>query len=117
MLPLQEADAVRDLFEAKGQKVAAVVVEPTAANTGAVPRQPGFTKGVCEITRTVDALPVFDEVMTGFRVALGSAHAHHGGIDMAPFEFEAGITTRAQSDYVVDAPVAAAKRVVNGIKK
>ena len=65
--------AVRDAFQAHPDQIAAVIVEPVAGNMGVVPPQPGFLEHVRELTREHGALLIFDEVITGFRVALGGA--------------------------------------------
>src|SRR5881628_2291543 len=62
---------VRDLLRRRGPEIAAVIVEPVAGNMGVVPPRPGFLEGLREITRAHDAVLIFDEVITGFRVAYG----------------------------------------------
>ena len=71
--PFNDLEAVRALFAARGREIAAVIVEPVAGNMGVVPPRPGFLEGLREITRTHGALLIFDEVITGFRVAYGGA--------------------------------------------
>ena len=71
-------DAVRDLFRRRGGEIAAVIVEPVAGNMGVVPPQPGFLEGLREETTRHGALLIFDEVITGFRVAFGGAQARYG---------------------------------------
>ena len=75
VLPYNDIGAVNELLGAVGPEIAAVVVEPVAGNMGVVPPQPGFLEELRELTRGVGALLIFDEVMTGFRVALGGAQA------------------------------------------
>ena len=70
--------AVRAAFEAHPGLIAAVIVEPVAANVGVIPPAPGFLEGLREITAANGALLVFDEVITGFRVAHGGAQARYG---------------------------------------
>src|SRR5204863_7033917 len=70
--------AVRDLFRAKGDAIAAVIVEPVAGNMGVVPPASGFLEGLREVTRAHGALLIFDEVITGFRVAYGGAQEKYG---------------------------------------
>jgi glutamate-1-semialdehyde 2,1-aminomutase len=65
--------AVRDAFQAHPGQIAAVIVEPVAGNMGVVPPEPGFLQHLRELTREHGALLIFDEVITGFRVALGGA--------------------------------------------
>jgi glutamate-1-semialdehyde 2,1-aminomutase len=64
---------VEAYFRAEGREIAAVVVEPIAANMGVVPPAAGFLEGLRRVTREHGALLVFDEVITGFRVARGGA--------------------------------------------
>ncbi len=70
--------SVRALFDRYGQDIAAVIVEPVAGNMGVVPPRPGFLESLREITRQAGALLVFDEVITGFRVAYGGAQSLYG---------------------------------------
>ncbi|MDQ3447613.1 MAG: glutamate-1-semialdehyde 2,1-aminomutase, partial [Chloroflexota bacterium] len=73
-----DLQSVRTLFAAHGQGIAAVIVEPVAANMGVVPPEPGFLEGLRALTREHGSLLVFDEVITGFRVARGGAQARYG---------------------------------------
>ena len=73
-----DLDAIRDLFRTRGAEIAAVIVEPVAGNMGVVPPAPGFLQGLREITSSAGALLVFDEVITGFRLAYGGAQAVYG---------------------------------------
>jgi glutamate-1-semialdehyde 2,1-aminomutase len=75
VLPYNDADAVESLFRERGTEVAAVIVEPIAANMGVVPPEPGFLETLREVTAASGALLIFDEVITGFRVAFGGAQA------------------------------------------
>jgi glutamate-1-semialdehyde 2,1-aminomutase len=75
--PYNDLDAVRRLFE-HHPDIAAVIVEPVAANMGVVPPQPGFLEGLRELTRSSGALLIFDEVITGFRMAYGGAQGLYG---------------------------------------
>ena len=70
--------SVEAIFAAHPDSVAAVVVEPVAANNGVIPPAPGFLAGLRELTTRYGALLVFDEVITGFRLALGGAQAYYG---------------------------------------
>jgi glutamate-1-semialdehyde 2,1-aminomutase len=78
VVPYNDLAATRALFEARGQEIAALIIEPVVGNMGCVPPDPGYLEGLRELTRQHGALLVFDEVMTGFRVALGGAQAHYG---------------------------------------
>ena len=71
--PYNDPDAVQGLFETFPTEIAAVIVEPVAGNMGVVPPEPEFLERLREITQRHDALLIFDEVMTGFRVAYGGA--------------------------------------------
>lgn len=73
-----DAVAVEAAFEAHPGRIAAVIVEPVAANVGVVPPAPGFLAGLRDITARHGALLVFDEVITGFRLARGGAQARYG---------------------------------------
>jgi glutamate-1-semialdehyde 2,1-aminomutase len=73
-----DLDAVERLFAARRDGVAAVLVEPVAGNMGVVPPRPGFLEGLREITARYEALLVFDEVMTGWRVHPRGAQALYG---------------------------------------
>ena len=73
-----DLDSVRALFEARGGEIAAVVLEPVAANMGVVPPAEGFLEGLRSLTRAYDSLLIFDEVITGFRIAYGGAGAYYG---------------------------------------
>lgn len=70
--------AVEALFEANPRQIAAVIVEPVAGNMGVVPPAGDFLTGLRVLTQDHDTLLIFDEVMTGFRVALGGAQALYG---------------------------------------
>ena len=65
--PYNDADAVDALFAARGDEIAAVIVEPIAANMGVVPPGPGSSSALRELCTTHGALLIFDEVITGFR--------------------------------------------------
>jgi glutamate-1-semialdehyde 2,1-aminomutase len=69
--------AVRDAFQAHPGAIAAVIVEPVAGNMGVVPAAPGFLEHLRQMTRGQGALLIFDEVITGFRIALGGAQERY----------------------------------------
>src|SRR5205823_9295022 len=73
-----DVDRVQALFREAGDQIAAVIVEPVAANMGVVPPAPGFLRGLRSACDQHGALLVFDEVITGFRVAPGGAQALFG---------------------------------------
>jgi glutamate-1-semialdehyde 2,1-aminomutase len=73
--PFNDLAAVAALFEANPGQIAGVIVEPVAGNMGVIPPAEGFLSGLRQLTGQHDALLIFDEVMTGFRVALGGAQA------------------------------------------
>lgn len=66
-----DLESVRVLFEANKNEIAALIVEPVAGNMGCIPPQPGFLEGLRQICTDNQALLIFDEVMTGFRLAKG----------------------------------------------
>ena len=72
-----DSDSVKELFEREQERIAAVLVEPVAANMGVVPPQPGFLSSLREITAQYGALLIFDEVITGFRLAPGGAQEYY----------------------------------------
>jgi glutamate-1-semialdehyde 2,1-aminomutase len=76
--PFNDLSAVEALFEANPAQIAGVIVEPVAGNMGVVPPIEGFLAGLRELTQQHGALLIFDEVMTGFRVALGGAQGLYG---------------------------------------
>ena len=71
-------DSVTQLFETYGDDIAAVIVEPVAANMGVVLPADGFLSFLRDITQQYGALLIFDEVITGFRLGLGGAQAYYG---------------------------------------
>jgi glutamate-1-semialdehyde 2,1-aminomutase len=76
--PYNDLEAMRRLFRDRGGEVAAVIVEPVAGNMGVVPPTSGFLAGLRELCTAHGALLIFDEVITGFRVARGGAQALYG---------------------------------------
>ena len=74
-LPFNDSSKVRDLFAAEGDNIACVIVEPVGGNMGVVPPQNGFLETLREVTNQVGAVLIFDEVITGFRVALGGVQS------------------------------------------
>lgn len=77
-VPYNNLDAIQAAFDAYGEDIAAVIVEPIAGNMGVVPPQPGFLEGLRSITTQFGSLLIFDEVMTGFRVGLNCAQGLYG---------------------------------------
>ena len=77
-LPYNDLGTVQQLFETRGSEIAAVIVEPIAGNMGLVMPGPGFLDGLRELCTKHGALLVFDEVMTGARVAPGGAQELYG---------------------------------------
>lgn len=77
-LEYNNAEQVKELFAEKGSEIAAIIIEPIAGNMGCVPPVPGFLETLREVCDESGALLIFDEVMTGFRVARGSAQGHYG---------------------------------------
>ena len=77
-LPFNSIAAVEKAFAERGAQIAALIVEPIVGNMGCVPPAPGFLEALRELTARHGALLIFDEVMTGFRVALGGAQERYG---------------------------------------
>jgi glutamate-1-semialdehyde 2,1-aminomutase len=77
-VPFNDLEAVERLMSARGGEVAVIVVEPVAGNMGVVPPAPGFLEGLRRLCDEHRALLLFDEVITGFRVAYGGAQALYG---------------------------------------
>jgi glutamate-1-semialdehyde 2,1-aminomutase len=73
--PYNDLSGVENLFRQHAGKLAAIIVEPVAANMGVVEPAPGFLEGLREITKREGALLIFDEVITGFRMAYGGAQS------------------------------------------
>ena len=78
VLPYNDLEAVRDLFARQGEEFAAIILEPVAGNMGCVPPEEGYLEGLREITNDYGTLLIFDEVMTGFRLARGGAQERFG---------------------------------------
>jgi len=77
-LPYNDIEALTALFETRGRDIAAVIVEPVAGNMGLVPPRPGFLEAIVGVAEKHGALAIFDEVMTGSRVARGGAQERYG---------------------------------------
>jgi glutamate-1-semialdehyde 2,1-aminomutase len=78
VLPYNDLGAVRDLFAREGEQFAAIILEPVAGNMGCVPPKKGYLEELREITNDYGTLLIFDEVITGFRLALGGAQERFG---------------------------------------
>ncbi len=78
VLPYNDLEAVRTLFEERGEEIAAVILEPVCGNMGCVPPAEGYLEGLREITQRYGTVLIFDEVMTGFRLARGGAQERYG---------------------------------------
>lgn len=77
-LPYNDLEATVEAFAHVGGQIACIIVEPVAGNMGCIPPVSGFLEGLRALCDRYGALLIFDEVMTGFRVALGGAQAHYG---------------------------------------
>ncbi|MBD9517846.1 glutamate-1-semialdehyde 2,1-aminomutase [Pseudomonas sp. PDM22] len=77
-LPYNDIAAVEKTLAEVGKDVACIIVEPVAGNMNCVPPAPGFLEGLRRLCDQHGVVLIFDEVMTGFRVALGGAQAHYG---------------------------------------
>lgn len=76
--PFNDLEAVEAVFKQHGDDIACIIVEPVAGNMGCIPPVPGYLEGLREICTRYGALLIFDEVMTGFRVARGGAQELFG---------------------------------------
>jgi glutamate-1-semialdehyde 2,1-aminomutase len=77
-LPFNSVEAVEEAFRAHGPRIASIIVEPVVGNMGCVPPRPGYLEALRDVTTRHGALLIFDEVMTGFRVAFGGAQQRFG---------------------------------------
>jgi len=77
VIPYNDLDAAREVFDKYGEDIACVIVEPVAGNMGVVLPEPGYLEGLRQLTKSSGALLIFDEVMSGFRVAMGGAQAKY----------------------------------------
>ena len=77
-LPYNDIEAVTSLMDARGDEIACIIVEPVAGNMGCVPPAEGFLETLRKETEKHGTVLIFDEVMTGFRVAYGGAQALYG---------------------------------------
>jgi glutamate-1-semialdehyde 2,1-aminomutase len=77
-LPYNDREALAALFAAKGESLAAVIVEPVVGNMGVVPPEPGFLQDIVRLCTAHGAVSIFDEVMTGSRVARGGMQERVG---------------------------------------
>src|SRR5699024_4912909 len=79
-------ESVKALFEEHKGEIACIILEPVAGNMGCIPPNSGFLKALREVCDVHDALLIFDEVMTGFRLAKGGAQEYYGiGADIVTF--------------------------------
>ncbi|MFK7161723.1 glutamate-1-semialdehyde 2,1-aminomutase [Marinospirillum sp. MEB164] len=76
-LPYNDIPALEACFAQVGQEIACIIVEPVAGNMNCIPPQPGYLEALRRVCDQYGTLLIFDEVMTGFRVALGGAQAHY----------------------------------------
>lgn len=77
-LPYNDSDSVRNLFNDIGEQIACIIVEPVAGNMNCVPPEPGFLQTLRDVCDQFHSVLIFDEVMTGFRVALSGAQGLYG---------------------------------------
>jgi glutamate-1-semialdehyde 2,1-aminomutase len=78
VLPYNDLEAVWELFKERGEEMAAVILEPVCGNMGCVPPEEGYLERLREITQRYGTVLIFDEVMTGFRLARGGAQERYG---------------------------------------
>ncbi|MDR4504992.1 MAG: glutamate-1-semialdehyde 2,1-aminomutase [Candidatus Scalindua sp.] len=72
-IPFNDIDVVREVCDKRGKEIACIILEPIAGNMGVIPPKKGYLEGLREITDSHGIVLIFDEVMTGFRVAYGGA--------------------------------------------
>jgi glutamate-1-semialdehyde 2,1-aminomutase len=77
-LPYNDLDAAQELFASSGDEIAGLIIEPVAGNMNCIPPRPGYLQALRELCTRHGAVLIFDEVMTGFRVALGGAQERYG---------------------------------------
>jgi glutamate-1-semialdehyde 2,1-aminomutase len=77
-MPFNDLEAAKTILAERGADVACVILEPVAGNMGVIPPQEGYLQGLRALTEDCGALLIFDEVMTGFRVAMGGAQERYG---------------------------------------
>jgi len=77
-LTYNDLASVEKVFDSMGDEIACIIVEPVAGNMNCIPPVPGFLEGLRRVCDTHGSVLIFDEVMTGFRVALGGAQEHYG---------------------------------------
>ena len=77
-LPYNDFDAATALFEQQGKEIAGLIIEPVVGNANCIPPREGYLQHLRALCTQYGALLIFDEVMTGFRVALGGAQAYYG---------------------------------------
>ena len=78
VVPYNQLAPIREILEAQGEQVAAIIVEPVAGNMGVVAPAPGFLQGLRDLCNEFGVVLIFDEVITGFRLALGGAQELYG---------------------------------------
>ncbi len=77
-LTFNDLEGIQETFRVLGEKIACIIVEPVAGNMNCIPPVPGFLEGLRQICDDYGSVLIFDEVMTGFRVAMGGAQARYG---------------------------------------
>ncbi len=77
-VPFNDLEGAQALFDAHGDKIACLIIEPVVGNAGVILPQPGYLEGLRALTKQHGALLILDEVMTGFRVAMGGAQQRYG---------------------------------------
>lgn len=77
-LPYNDMEAIKEIFAEEGDEIAAVILEPVAANMGVVPPAEGYLEFLRDITEEHGSLLIFDEVITGFRMVAGGAQEYYG---------------------------------------
>ncbi len=77
-MPYNDLEAARAIFEARGEDIACIIIEPVPGNMGVILPEDGYLQGLRELTQQHKSLLIFDEVMSGFRIAMGGAEERFG---------------------------------------
>ena len=78
IMPFNDIDALKKLFDEHGRSIAGIIMEPIVGNMGCVPPRPGYLQSIRQLCDQYNTVLIFDEVMTGFRVAYGGAQSLYG---------------------------------------
>jgi glutamate-1-semialdehyde 2,1-aminomutase len=107
-LPFNDLELVTDMFKRDGERIAAIIVEPTLGNSFGVMPEPGFLEGLRKLSDECGSALIFDEVKTGFRIAVGGANEYFG---VTP---DIGTYAKAMGNGFPVAAIASTGRFVEG---